>query len=54
MLSTFAGYFGAIGSDVLSIGQAVLGLISDLIGAGSSATPGGYGGTYPPGQYPLA
>ena len=54
MLSTFAGYLGAIGSDVLSIGQAVLGLVSDLAGAGSSSAPGGFGGTSPPGQYPLA
>lgn len=54
MLSTFAGYFGTIGSDVLAIGQSVITLISDLIGAGGAATPGGFGGNYPPGQYPLA
>lgn len=50
MLSTFAGYFGAIGSDVLAVGQSMLSLIGDLI---SGAGPGGYGGAYPPGQYPL-
>ncbi|MEU6562056.1 hypothetical protein [Nocardia nova] len=54
MLSTFSGYFGAIGSDILSLGQAVITLVSDLIGAGSASTPGGFGGAYPPGQYPLA
>ncbi|MDR7171682.1 MULTISPECIES: hypothetical protein [Nocardia] len=55
MLSTFAGYFGTIGSDVLAIGQSVITLITDLIGAGGAGTPGGgLGGSYPPGQYPLA
>ncbi|WP_157104132.1 hypothetical protein [Nocardia kruczakiae] len=52
MLSTFAGYFGTIGSDVLAIGQSVITLITDLIGAGTPG--GGLGGSYPPGQYPLA
>ncbi|MEV5649928.1 hypothetical protein AB0L57_16925 [Nocardia sp. NPDC052254] len=54
MLSTLAGYLGAIGSDALSVGQSVITLVSDLISAGSSSTPGGFGGSYPPGQYPLA
>ncbi|NKY87437.1 hypothetical protein [Nocardia veterana] len=54
MLSTFAGYFSTIGSDVLAIGQSVINLIADLISAGSSSAPGGHGGSYPPGQYPLA
>lgn len=54
MLSTFAAYFGAIGSDVVSIAHSVIDLVSDLIGAGTWGGPGGYGGTYPPGEYPLA
>ncbi len=53
MLSTFAGYFGTLGSDLLSVGQSVITLISDLIGAGGAGTGGGFGGAYPPGQYPL-
>ncbi|MQY30901.1 hypothetical protein [Nocardia aurantia] len=55
MLSTFAGIFSTIGSDVLSLGQSIFTLIGDL------ANPGGYGyggyggyGGFPPGQYPLA
>ncbi|WP_280266829.1 hypothetical protein [Nocardia wallacei] len=52
MYSTFADYFGMIGRDILSIGEAVIGLIEHIIGIGGSG-PGGHGGTYPPGEYPL-
>ncbi|WP_156959674.1 hypothetical protein [Nocardia sp. BMG51109] len=52
MYSTFAEYFGMIGRDVLSIGEAVIGLIQHIIGIGGQG-PGGHG-AYPPGQYPLA
>ncbi|WP_281181847.1 hypothetical protein [Nocardia vaccinii] len=39
-----------IGQDVLSLGQSVVQIISDLLNAGT----GGGGGGVPPGQYPLA
>ncbi|GAB2692927.1 hypothetical protein GCM10027089_13050 [Nocardia thraciensis] len=54
MYSTFAEYFGVIGRDVLSIGEAIIGLIEDIIGLGGSGPSGHGGGHYPPGQYPLA
>ncbi|RDI49606.1 hypothetical protein [Nocardia mexicana] len=54
MYSTFAEYFGAIGRDVLSIGEAIIGLIEHIIDIGGSGRGGHGGGNYPPGQYPLA
>ncbi len=51
MYSGIGSLFELIGQDVLSLGQAVVQIIGDLLNAG---TYGGGGGGVPPGQYPLA
>ncbi|WP_157121097.1 hypothetical protein [Nocardia miyunensis] len=51
MFSSIGSFFELIGDDVLSLGQAVVQIIGDLLNSG---TYGGGGGGVPPGQYPLA
>jgi hypothetical protein len=51
MFSGFGSFFELIGEDVLSLGQAVVQIVSDLFNSGMYG--GGGGGGIPPGQYPL-
>ncbi|MFF3570237.1 hypothetical protein ACFYXQ_20895 [Nocardia jiangxiensis] len=48
MFSGIGSFFELIGGDVLSLGQAVIQIIGDLLNSGMN------GGGVPPGQYPLA
>ena len=53
MFSGIGSFFELIGGDVLSLGQAVIQIIGDLLNSGMNGGGGGGGGV-PPGQYPLA